>query len=83
MLFDYNQSAINCGINMTGKVALATEDSDGRLVMVDIISPVTLDVYINAGTTMDIQLIDLCQRLGIDWVVVYDGTHERNSIYTY
>lgn len=68
---------------MTGKVALATEDSDGRLVMVDIISPVTLDVYINAGTTMDIQLIDLCQRLGIDWVVVYDGTHERNSLYTY
>ena len=80
MYTNYDEDARICGINLTGKVAIAPKDADGRLVMVDIISPVTLAVYIYAGTTMDAQLIDLCYSLGIDWVVVYEGTHKRNSL---
>jgi hypothetical protein len=69
------QHALDCGVNMTGKTAIATECSAGRLIMVDVINPVTLDVVINAGTTMDVQLIEVCMSYGIDYVVVYKHAH--------
>lgn len=75
MYLDFNQHATDCGINLTGKVALSLENSAGRLVMVDLIHPVTRDVVLHAGTTMDIQLIEVCQSFGIDYVVVYKGLH--------
>lgn len=67
----YTQHAIDCGINMTGKLALAVEDSAGWLLMLDIIDPVTRAPVIHAGTTMDIQLIAVAQSYGVDYVVVY------------
>lgn len=67
----YTQHAIDCGINMTGKLAVAVEDSAGMLLMLDIINPVTRAPVIHAGTTMDIQLIEVAQGYGIDYVVVY------------
>jgi hypothetical protein len=75
MYHDFNQHAMDCRINLTGKVALPLENSDGRLVMVDVLNPVTRDVILHAGTTMDIQLIEVCQSYGIDYVVVYKGKH--------
>ena len=73
--FEFTQHAIDCGINMTGKLAIPLEDSAGRLVMIDIINPETRDVVIHAGTTMDIQLIEVCQSYGVDYVIVYKGRH--------
>jgi len=73
---DATQHALNCGTNLTGKVAMPLEDSAGHLLMVDITDPVTLKVLINSGTTMDCQLIEVCQDHGIDYVVVYAGWHK-------
>ena len=75
MQLDFNQHAINCRINLTGKVAIPIEDSSGRLLMVDLIDPITRDILIHAGTTMDVQLIEVCESYGIDYVVVYKGRH--------
>lgn len=72
---DFYQHAMQCGINMTGKIALPVEDSAGRLVMIDLIHPETLEVILHAGTTMDVQLIEVCQSYGIDYVIVYKGRH--------
>jgi len=71
----YFQHALDCGINMTGKVAISIEAASGRLLMIDLIDPETRDVIIHAGTTMDVQLIEVCQSYGIDYVVVYKGRH--------
>jgi hypothetical protein len=71
----FEQHARDCGINMTGKVAIPLGDSAGRLVMIDIIDPVTRDVVIHAGTTMDAQLIEVCESYGIDYVVAYRWKH--------
>ena len=70
-----HQHALDCGINMTGKIAIPLEESAGRLVMVDITDPENREVVLNAGTTMDIQLIEVCERYGIDYVIVYRGLH--------
>lgn len=67
----YFQHALNCGINMTGKLALPVSESAGSLVMVDVINPVTLETVIPSGCTMDVQLIDVAESLGVDYVVVY------------
>ena len=71
----YFQHALDCGINMTGKVAIPLGDSAGRLVMIDIIDPETRDVVIHAGTTLDTQLIEVCQSYGVDYAIVYRGSH--------
>ena len=81
MCLDFNQHAMDCGINLTGKVAVPIEDSAGRLVMIDLIHPVTRDVALHAGTTMDTQLIEVCQSFGIDYVVVYKHSHSPSSPY--
>lgn len=70
-----HQHAVDCRINMTGKVAVPLEDSAGRLLMVDINDPETREVVIHSGVTMDVQLIEVCQSYGIDYVVVYKGHH--------
>jgi molybdopterin biosynthesis enzyme len=75
MYQDFNVHAMNCRINLTGKVAVPLEDSSGRLVMVDVTHPETMQVVLHAGTTMDMQLIEVCQSYGIDYVVVYKGQH--------
>ena len=75
MYLDFNQHAMDCRINLTGKVALPLEASAGRLVMIDLLNPVTLEVVLHAGTTMDAQLIAVCRSYGIDYVVVYKGAH--------
>ena len=67
----FYQHAMNCGINMTGKCAVALKDSAGMLLMVDVIDPETTLPVVHAGTTMDIQLIELLQGYGVDYVVVY------------
>ena len=76
----FNEDAIASGVNLTGKVALPIEFTDGRLLMIDLINPVTQEVFINSGTTMDKQLIEWCQTIAIDYAIVYDGTHKRKSI---
>lgn len=75
MYHEFNQHALDCHINLTGKIALPLECSHGRLVMVDVINPETRDVVIHAGTTMDSQLIEVCQSYGVDYVIVYKGRH--------
>ena len=80
MILDFNDHATKCGINMTGKVALPIEESAGRLVMINVIDPVTRDTVINAGTTMDCQLIDICESYGVDYVIVYRGSHTIPSV---
>jgi hypothetical protein len=75
MYQDFNQHALDCRINLTGKVAIPIEAASGRLLMIDLIDPETRDVIIHAGTTMDVQLIEVCQSYGIDYVVVYKGRH--------
>lgn len=64
---------------MTGKTALPIEDSDGRLLMCDISDPETRDVIIHTGTTMDVQLIEVCQSYGVDYAIVYKGNHTPRS----
>jgi hypothetical protein len=71
----FDQHARDCGINMTGKVAIPLSDSAGRLVMTDIVDPETRDVVIHAGTTMDAQLIGVCESYGIDYVIAYRWGH--------
>jgi hypothetical protein len=71
----YFQHALDCGINMTGKTALPIEESGGRLLMTDISDPVTREVVIHSGTTMDTQLIRVCQSYGVDYAIVYRGRH--------
>jgi len=71
----YFQHALDCGINMTGKTTLPIEDSGGRLLMCDIIDPETREVVIHSGTTIDIQLIEVCQSYGVDYAIVYKGSH--------
>ena len=73
--FEFTQHAIDCGINMTGKLAVPLDESVGRLLMIDVIDPVTRDVIIPSGVTLDIQLIDVCESYGIDYVVVYKHSH--------
>jgi len=73
----YFQHALDCGINMTGKVAIPLGDSAGRLLMCDIIDPETREVVIHSGTTMDAQLIGVCQSYGVDYAIVYRGRHTR------
>ena len=80
MTLDFNDHATKCGINMTGKIAIPLEDSAGRLVMVNIINPETLDVIIQSGTTMDCQLIDVCESYGVDYVIVYNGAHRSRYL---
>ena len=75
-----DQHARDCGINMTGKIAVPLADSAGRLVMVDIIDPETRDVIVNAGTTMDAQLIGVCESYGVDYVIAYRWGHSPSSI---
>ena len=75
MQTDFNEHALTCGVNLTGKVAIPVEVSAGRLVMVDIIHPVSREIMIHAGTTMDVQLIDVCLSHGVDYLVVYKGRH--------
>lgn len=71
----YFQHALDCGINMTGKTTCPIKESTGRLLMCDVINPVTREVVIHAGTTMDIQLIEVCQSCGVDYAIVYKGHH--------
>ena len=73
--FEFFQHAIDSGINMTGKLAIPLDESVGRLLMVDVIDPVTRDVVIPSGVTLDIQLIDVCESYGIDYVIVYKHAH--------
>lgn len=70
-VFSCYAHAVSCGINMTGKLALPVAESAGYLLMMDIEHPVTRDVIINAGTTMDQQLIDVAAAEGVDYVIVY------------
>ena len=73
--FEFFQHAIDCGINMTGKLAIPVSESGGRRLMIDVIDPVTRDVVIPSGVTLDIQLIDVCESYGIDYVIVYKHAH--------
>jgi hypothetical protein len=75
----YFQHALDCGINMTGKTTLPIENSGGRLLMYDIIDPVSREVVIHSGTTMDIQLIEVCQSYGVDYAIVYKGKHNMTT----
>ena len=75
MYHDFNIHAAECGINLTGKTALPLENSAGHLVMIDVTHPETMQVVLHAGTTMDMQLIEVCQSYGIDYVIVYKGLH--------
>ena len=74
-MIEFFQHALDCGINMTGKDAIAIENSVGRLVMIDIINPETREVIIHSGTTMDNQLIAVCESYGVDYVIVYKHAH--------
>lgn len=80
MTLDYNDHAVKCGINMTGKIAVPLDDSNGHLIMVDLIDPETRDAVTHAGTTMDVQLIEVCKSYGIDYVIVYNGSHRSRYI---
>ena len=80
MTLDFNDHAIQCGINMTGKIAIPLEDSPGHLVMVNITDPETGEAIIQSGTTMDSQLVDVCESYGVDYVIVYNGTHRSRFI---
>jgi hypothetical protein len=80
MPLDFNDHAIKCGINMTGKIAIPLEDSSGHLVMINITNPETGEAIIQAGTTMDCQLIDVCESYGVDYVIVYNGAHRPRYI---
>ena len=73
--FEFTQHAIDCGINMTGKLAIPLDESVGRLVMVDIVHPETRETIIPSGVTMDTQLIDICTSCGVDYVIVYKHAH--------
>ena len=70
----YRQHALDCGINMTGKLALALEDSTGMLLMIDIARPDNREVIIPAGIILDCQLIEHAARYGVDYTIVYFGT---------
>jgi hypothetical protein len=72
---EFTRHAEDSGINMTGKLAIPVSESVGRLLMIDVIDPVTRDVVIPSGVTLDIQLIDVCESYGIDYVVVYKHAH--------
>ena len=69
------QHALSCGINMTGKEAIALEESNGRLIMHPVRHPETGQVLLNVGTTMDTQLVEVCASAGVDYIVVYTGSH--------
>ena len=73
--FEFFQHAIDCGINMTGKLAIPLNESVGRLVMIDIVHPETRETIIPAGMTMDSQLIEICASCGVDYVIVYKHAH--------
>jgi hypothetical protein len=77
--FEFFQHAIDCGINMTGKLAIPLFESVGRLVMVDLIHPETRETIIPSGVTMDIQLIEICEIHGIDYVIVYKHAHTPSN----
>ena len=70
-VFSCYAHAIQCGINMTGKLALPVAESAGYLLMMDVTHPETLKPILHAGTTMDQQLITVAQEYGVDYVVVY------------
>jgi len=67
--------AARCGINMTGKLAVAIEDSLGMLLMHPVINPVTLEVRIPTGIIMDMDLADVCYEIGVDYVIVLNPKH--------
>ena len=72
---EFTRHAEDCGINMTGKLAISLNESVGRLVMIDIIHPETRETIIPSGVTMDTQLIDICASCGVDYVIVYKHAH--------
>ena len=69
------QHALSCGINMTGKEAIALFEGNGRLIMHPVRHPETGQVLLNVGTTMDTQLVEVCASAGVDYIVVYTGSH--------
>ena len=81
MHLDFNDHAVQCGINMTGKIAIPLEDSAGHLVMVNITDPETGEDIIQSGTLMDSQLIEVCESYGVDYVIVYRGSLTRSLYY--
>jgi len=77
--FEFFQHAIDCGINMTGKLAIPLDESVGRLVMIDIVHPETRETIIPSGVTMDTQLIDICVSCGVDYVIIYKYAHTPSN----
>jgi hypothetical protein len=71
LMTHYFQHALNCGINMTCKLAMPIDDCVGYMVMHRVDDPVSLRPLVQTGVRIDQDVIEMLKEYGVDYVVVF------------